>query len=82
MSDLQPFDFPKRTIFCHPEDKQSLLYGVKAEDISVLTSTYVERHTFLAAKDITVEAFIDKQGYERGDFENNKWTIILAYSFY
>ena len=75
-------EFPPRTIFCNPNDEFTIRKNIKAEDILILTSTFIPRNRFVASKDIVVETGLIETGYDTHDFISNKFTVVYGTVFY
>lgn len=79
----QPFKLPAnieliRCVICNPIDELFFKKCIKADDIKLITSTYIEAGQAIYSKDCTV-IFIPKMGWVHDDFINNEITIIPNY---
>lgn len=69
-----------RTVFCHPDDIQSLRNDILSKDINLIGSNWLERNHYIATKDVIVKTHI-KTGSANQDFINNEMTVYLYRTF-
>lgn len=75
--DEPELDFPKRTIFCHPNDETEMRGQIKDEDITLLTSRYMERGRYLKSNDIE-----GKPAFSQSDTYGNVFTVMYKMEFH
>jgi hypothetical protein len=73
-------ELTKRTVFCHPLDEVWIKNNILAEDISIITSSYFQRNSYIATKDIIVDVKF-QLGITFEDFRNNEYSIITYHTF-
>lgn len=72
------YNFPARTVFCHPDDEWYMKRIIKSDDITLLTSTYLQLHHFVASKDVVKQIGEMKMGYANStDFEKGDMTVVI-----